>query len=115
MIQPFTSWFDLNHHSISLHAPTDPCALQVRRASGLVDYPTGKSAMVWYGYADNPRRALIARFADLGDEWHHPQYGPLRFRYLKGGQDVRHTIEGLANKFHRRFGRLPILMADPAP
>ena len=64
-MEQFGRWFDLTETSVEEHAPDGPAALQVRRARGLVDYPTGKSAMVWYGYAATSARSVLKSvFAD---------------------------------------------------
>ncbi len=54
----FGSWYplaDAAHHAVAA-----PGVFQVRVATGLVDYPRGKSAMVHYGAAADVRAAAAA-------------------------------------------------------
>jgi hypothetical protein len=84
-------------------APEGEGVLQLRLARGLIDYPRGKSAMVWYEHASDLRGA--AR----------------RLASAHVGQDLvcRHLIEidpaidlagfcaKLREEFARRFGAVP--------
>jgi hypothetical protein len=91
------------------HAPAGEGVWQLRLASGLIDYPRGKSAMVHYGHAIDVRAAALAWAARFGD----PGGG------LGGGLVCRHLIEvdaatdmvafhaKLTDEFVRRFGALP--------
>lgn len=77
--------------------------LQVRLASGLLDYPTGKSAMVAYRHAPDVRAAARALAAD------HP--GDLLCRHLieaPAATDLAAFCAKLRQDFVRRFGRAPI-------
>jgi hypothetical protein len=100
------------------HSPAAEGVWQVRLASGLVDYPRGKSAMVHYGHATDVRAAALAwAAAHRGD----PARGPGDDPGLGPGTGLvcRHLIEvdaatdlvafhaKLANEFVRRFGALP--------
>jgi len=51
----FCPWYPLA--DAAAHAPAAEGVLQVRVADGLVDYPTGKSAMVHYAHALDVRAA----------------------------------------------------------
>ena len=87
------------------HAPEGEGVLQLRLASGLVEYPRGKSAMVLYVHAHD-LRATARTLADA-----------------HAGRDLlcRHLIEvdptidlaafcaKLRNEFERRFGAPPLL------
>lgn len=42
------------------HTPAAENVVQVRLAQGLLDYPRGKSAMVWYAHARDARAAALA-------------------------------------------------------
>ncbi len=114
-MKPFSSWHPLTAEGVRSKAPEEPCAIQVRRQQGLVNYPNGKSAMVWYGYGargqDLLRREFEGEIASPGQLGQ----GPLLFRYLCGGDEALETINLLAHKFRRRFGRLPILLDDEVP
>ena len=84
-------------------APAAEGVLQLRLASGLLDYPRGKSAMVHYAHAEDVRAAAMAWAAAHGAE----------------GIVCRHLIEGdgatalaascakLVGEFVRRFGAAP--------
>lgn len=84
-------------------APAAEGVLQLRLASGLLDYPRGKSAMVHYAHAEDVRAAAVAWVAAHG----------------AGGIVCRHLIEGdgatapaalyakLRDEFVRRFGAAP--------
>ena len=51
----FCPWYPLA--DAAAHAPAAEGVLQLRIATGLVDYPTGKSAMVHYAHASDVRAA----------------------------------------------------------
>ena len=84
-------------------APAADGVWQVRLASGLLDYPRGKSAMVHYAHAPDVRAAAIAWAAAHGSD----------------GLVCRHLIEidratdlvafyaTLTGEFARRFGAPP--------
>ncbi|HEX7842665.1 MAG TPA: hypothetical protein VF469_34565 [Kofleriaceae bacterium] len=85
-------------------APAAEGVLQLRLATGLLDYPGGKSAMVHYAHAEDVRAAATAWAASHGAE----------------GIVCRHLIEGdaatpvalyakLVGEFVRRFGAAPRL------
>jgi hypothetical protein len=87
------------------HAPAGQGVLQLRLASGLQDYPRGKSAMIHYEHAGDVRAAAEAWAAAHGAD----------------GVVCRHLIEAdeatdlagfcakLADEFVRRFGAPPRL------
>jgi hypothetical protein len=91
-------------------APAAEGVLQLRLASGLIDYPRGKSAMVHYAHAADVRAAAVAWAAAHGAD----------------GIVCRHLIEGdgatapaalyakVTEEFVRRFGTLPGL-PTPTP
>ena len=77
--------------------------LQLRIATGLVDYPRGKSAMVWYEHAPDVRAAalaLAARFADRGLWCRH-------LIEIDGATDLGAFCAKLRTEFVRRFGAVP--------
>jgi len=90
-------------------APAAEGVLQLRLASGLLDYPRGKSAMVHYEHAGDVRAAAVAWAEAHGAE----------------GIVCRHLIEGeaatgpaalcakLMDEFVRRFGAAPRLPGAP--
>jgi hypothetical protein len=78
----FCPWYPLP--DADGHAPASAGVFQVRIADGLVDYPTGKSAMIHYEAAGDVRAAVAS------------------FRGVAGGRAAawlcRHTIEMTATE-----------------
>ena len=99
----FGSWYPLA--AAGDNAPPSPGVLQLRLAAGLLDYPRGKSAMVWYEHAANVRDAaavLATRFAGR----------PFVCRHLieiDGAVDLAAFYAKLRDDFVRRFGAPPHL------
>ena len=86
--------------------PAEEGVLQVRVAEGLIDYPTGKSAMVFYAHAPDVR-AVAVGLADRQPTralW-------CRHLDLEGERDVDLAAfhARLLAEFVRRFGRAPSL------
>lgn len=54
----FGTWYPLAEAGD--HAPPGEGVLQLRIAQGLLAYPRGKSAMVWYEHAPDVRAAALA-------------------------------------------------------
>ena len=85
------------------HAPPSEGVLQLRRASGLIDYPRGKSAMVRYAYSPDVRAAALALAAVHAGK-------PLLCRHLieiDGAIDLAAFCAKLRGDFVRRFGAVP--------
>ena len=98
----FGSWYPLADAGDL--APAAEGVLQVRLASGLVDYPTGKSAMVAYRHAPDVRTEAQALARA------HPG-GELLCRHLieiPAATDLAAFCAKLRQDFVRRFGRAPI-------
>jgi hypothetical protein len=79
--------------------------LQLRVATGLVDYPRGKSAMVAYAHAADVRAAavaLAARHAGEGLLCRH-----LEAEAADGALDATAAYARLVGEFERRFGAMP--------
>jgi hypothetical protein len=103
----FGSWYPLADARDL--APASEGVLQLRLASGLLDYPRGKSAMVHYEHAADLRAAAAAWAAAHGST----------------GIVCRHLIETevttdlaafcakLSDEFVRRFGASPRLAGAP--
>lgn len=105
----FTSWFALTGEGIDESAPRGPAAVQLRRADGLIEYPAGKSAMVFYFYAERDAAAALRRL--FADEIERPgcrRQGELWFRVLVGTR-AREELEELFHEFEARFGSMPVL------
>jgi hypothetical protein len=83
-------------------APAVEGVWQLRLASGLLDYPRGKSAMVHYGHAGDVRAAAMAWAAAHGAEG-------LVYRHLIeiGDADLAAFYAKLVDEFTRRFGTPP--------
>jgi hypothetical protein len=98
----FGPWYPLA--DAGAHAPAAEGVLQIRLAQGLVDYPRGKSAMVYYAHAPDVRAAARAvAAAHTG--------GDLLCRHLievDGTTDLAAFCAKLRGEFVRRFGRVPI-------
>ena len=77
--------------------------LQLRRAHGLVDYPRGKSAMLWYAHGHDVRAAATAlAIAYAGED--------LVCRHLieiEPGTDLASFCNKLRSDFVQRFGSVP--------
>lgn len=85
-------------------APVGEGVLQIRLATGLVDYPRGKSAMVLYAHAPD-LRAAARGFASA-----HPG-ADLLCRHLieiPSATDLGAFCAKLRAEFERRFGALPL-------
>lgn len=85
--------------------PADEGVLQVRLATGLIDYPRGKSAMVCYQHASDVRAAARALAAAQAGK-------PLLCRHLielDPAIDLAVFYAKLRQEFERRFGAAPTL------
>lgn len=85
------------------HTPAGEGVLQLRLATGLRDYPRGKSAMLHYEHAPDVRAAATAWAAAHGAEG-------IVCRHLietEGATDLAAFCAKLADDFVRRFGALP--------
>lgn len=99
----FGRWHRLDEAAAA--APPGPGVYQVRVASGLLDYPTGKSAMIRYGAAPDLRAAAseLAR-AHPGRDW------LCRFSEemsAREAADPDAIVAELVAAFRRRFGAPP--------
>jgi hypothetical protein len=85
-------------------APAAEGVLQLRLASGLLDYPRGKSAMVHYEHADDVRAAALAWAAAHGADG-------IVCRHLieSGGAAAPALYAKVVDEFVRRFGSPPRL------
>lgn len=101
----FVPWYPLAE--ASRHAPSSPGVYQVRVEKGLIEYPTGKSAMIHYGAARDVRQAV----SELADA--HPA-APWLCRHAvelspQEEADPEEALERLLDRFRRRFGAPPTL------
>jgi hypothetical protein len=80
-------------------APAAEGVLQLRLAEGLLDYPRGKSAMVWYAHAPDVRAAALA-LAFPGCVCRH-------LVEIDAAVDLAAFCAKLREDFVRRFGAPP--------
>ncbi len=96
----FCPWYPLA--DAAAHAPAGRGVLQIRVADGLLDYPTGKSAMLHYELADDVRAAALR---------YPPRPGLLCRHTIEMTPDDAHGLgafhERLVRDFRVRFGALP--------
>ena len=109
----FGPWRPLD--AAHLHeVPDGPGGIQLGRADRrLIDYPRGRSAMVFYLYAARSMREALRRlFADELSTPGSRGEGALVWRACPGGDAVRAQCESLFDAFIEQFGRPPILHPD---
>ncbi len=97
----FGEWYPLS--AAGDLAPAGEGVLQLRLAAGLIDYPRGKSAMVWYQHVPDVRiaaRALAVRLADQDLVCRH-------LIEVDDGVDLATFCAKLRQDFERRFGSVP--------
>jgi hypothetical protein len=104
-LERFSPWF-----ASALEAPGGTAFVQVKVVGRLVEYPLGKSAMVWYGVIsscspDALTRVLSELSTLLPDR-------ELVWRYLSSSTcEARH--EALSARFRARFGAAPGEVSPP--
>jgi hypothetical protein len=97
----FCPWYSLAE--AAAHAPAAEGVLQLRLADGLIDYPTGKSAMVHYEHAADVRARAVALALGLAGR-------DLLCRHLEPGDaDPAAFHAKVRAEFVRRFGAPPSL------
>jgi len=92
----FVHWYLLAESSM---APAASGMFQIRVKSGLIDYPTGKSAMVYYGCAENMQLEISQIAAQREAE-----------NFLCRHQSTNEPavlLERMQDRFRKRFGVLP--------
>ncbi len=97
----FGEWYPLS--TSGDRAPAGEGVLQLRLATGLLDYPRGKSAMVWYEHSRDVKTAagaLGVRFANKGLVCRH-------LIEVDAGVDLAAFCAKLREDFERRFGMVP--------
>ena len=95
----FSSWYPAEQ--IPTRAPARAGVFQIR-AAGLLDYPSGRSAMVHYGADEDLRAALEAWAAAHGREG-------FLYRHADelGGKTPGEQLQRLLSRFEGRFGAAP--------
>ncbi|MEO7097397.1 MAG: hypothetical protein ABI175_29315 [Polyangiales bacterium] len=100
----FGLWYPLA--SAAENAPAEPGILQLRLATGLLDYPRGKSAMVHYAEVPDVRAAALALATA-----HAATASGLVCRHLieiPDATDLGTFYAKLRDEFARRFGSPPV-------
>jgi len=103
----FGSWYPLTEARDRV--PPGEGVLQLRLASGLLDYPRGKSAMVHYEHAADLRAAAAAWAAAHGS-------AGIVCRHLietEAATDLAAFCAKLSDEFVRRFGAPPRFAGAP--
>ena len=96
----FCPWYPLA--DAAAHVPAGEGVLQVRLQAGLLDYPTGKSAMVHYAHTHDLRAAARALAAA------HPQgYLCRHLEEADPAVDLAAFHAKVREEFVRRFGAEP--------
>ena len=96
----FTSWYPAEQ--IAERAPADAGVFQVR-AEQLREYPTGRSAMVYYGSGDDLRATMLAWASAHG-------FVGARYRHADALARAPHdALATLLARFESRFGSPPRL------
>jgi hypothetical protein len=94
----FCSWYSLADAAVA--APAAPGVYQIKQPN-VIDYPTGKSAMIHYGAASDVRAALLA----LAER--HPR-GPWLARHQLATPEAGvRLLDELLARFRQRFGGEP--------
>jgi len=100
----YSDWFQFDQ--LEAMVPERCGIFQVKQCNGLVTYPTGKSAMVFYGYAEKLRSGLLLFRSDV-----LPALGldasTLRFRFMPA-EDYQDRFKQHVSRFCATFGALPI-------
>jgi len=99
----FSKWFGTTRELIVM-SPTHPCILQFKLLGRLLDYPNGKSAMVYYGTGNTCRELLEAVLPQLQERFADQE---LVWRYKLQAQPAP-GCQILIQRFEKRFGGPPV-------
>ncbi len=100
----FSEWKSLE--TISTMAPNDGGLFQIKVREGLLNYPTGKSAMFYYGFAINLNRGLL-KFQNEILPLLEISTDALVIRWMSAA-DFETRFQSLLNSFVSNFGALPL-------
>jgi len=98
----FTDWVTLDE--VNVNAPAQPGLFQIKTDNSLLEYPTGKTAMFYYGFGANLKSGLKTFIAQI-----LPKLGPpdnLLIRWMET-QDYKERFEKQLYNFELQFGSLP--------
>ena len=101
----FVHWYPLRE--AGQHAPACRGVFQIRMASGLLHYPSGKSAMAHYGSAENLCDEILRLAAEHGEV-------DFLCRHQSSEQPAV-LLELVRTQFERRFGTAPSWPASEEP
>ncbi len=99
----FGRWYSLAE--AGRNAPAQPGVLQLRLEQGLVDYPTGKSAMIHYQLCPDLRRSA----GELADRHRQRPWLCRHSDSLTAAErvDLQGAFARLVDTFRARFGAAP--------
>ena len=98
----FCPWYPVSE--IAERTPARPGVFQLKIATGLIEYPRGKSAMVGYGGGPDVRAATLG--ARPEEAW------MCRHLETADAASARALLAELTERFVQRFGRGPGLPRD---
>lgn len=102
----FGPWYPLA--DAGEHAPAAEGIIQVRLATGLVDYPRGKSAMLWYAHAPDTRAAALALATAHATQDLAKDLVCRHLIEIEDATDLAAFCARLMTEFVRRFGTQPL-------
>ena len=100
----FSNWIALNE--IEGNVPDQAGLFQLKLREGLLVYPQGKSAMFYYGYAENLFRGLkrfrreILPLLEVGED--------VLFVRCMAAEDTEARFQNHLNFFQSNFGSIPL-------
>lgn len=100
----FSEWKSLE--TISADAPHDAGLFQIKIREGLLNYPNGKSAMFYYGFAQNLNRGLLKFLSEILPLL-EVNTDALFIRWMPAS-DSDARFQNLLNSFVANFGALPL-------
>jgi len=100
----FSNWKSFD--DITETAPVDSGLFQIRVREGLLNYPSGKSAMFYYGFAQNLQRGLL-KFQQEILPLLEVNTDLLFIRWM-AAPDIDTRFQSLVNAFVTNFGALPL-------
>lgn len=92
--------------TISMAAPDEGGLFQIKIRDGLLKYPSGKSAMFYYGFATNLNRGLL-KFLNEILPLLEASTDALVIRWMSAA-DFEARFQNLLNSFVSTFGALPL-------
>jgi hypothetical protein len=100
----FSEWKPLE--AIGATAPSESGLFQIKIRDGLLDYPNGKSAMFYYGYANKLSSGLLKFLHEILPRLEvNPEALVIRWT---PALDTEARFQKLLNSFVNNFGALPL-------